>query len=1276
MKFKNLKEQDRSRGPTPKWTFDFAWGIARRIAKSQLGNRFEVLCLALRLALALCLTLGVQACATPELADQVLQERQYGLPAPPTDDTLPQPISLSGHSSTVTDFLVTKDGKYLVTASKDWTIIVWDVVEEVVVRRFSGHKAAVTSIDLSQDEAYLVSGSLDETVRVWDFANGKELQRFVLRSPQWYDTVLGIGAAIDEGIGATRSGQHYKEVTSVQFAGDQDHVLCGSQAGFWLVEWRSARQVRHYDPNGVAAIYHRPQSIVVSPDARYALTAKGGGVGGNAELWEIDTGRNVASLRTEQDSTVAIAFKGSESLAVTASDNGNVFLWNVENGQSLGQLVGHSDRVTSAAFSQDGETLLTGSEDGIVRLWNIASGKQLNQFDIGLKVGRVAFYPAEHFFLAAGFNGIVLWNTKSSRVSRNYYGEAQFPPTSTAVSPDGNYLASGSYSGTITVWESRSGRVIRQLKGHTGSITALSWGGDNTTLVSGSADKTMRLWNIHSEKDVFEWEGFAESIDVALVSSDRQAFLAASGMEVLLLGAAKSPVVQTYGSGWSRFIGGDVRTAALSPDSSNKYVAASYWNYEAGIRVWDRESGELLWQFGGILNGHRNTVTSLIFTPDLQRLISAGEDKTVRVWDLQTGEQAYRIDMGSPVSRIEYEAVNDHLIAILDNNEIQIWKLTTRELLRSIAGHAGKVLWANFLSDGQFILTSGSDDATYRLRETLSGEQLAAYVQTRNGGWFAYTSAGLFDGSEEGWKSLAWRFRIPYSGEVSILPVEIFFREYFHPRFLAEIFEGIKPTAPLSITQLNHVQPHVAIVRVSPELCTPKPCVPENVSVTVEVAGDEQIFGEGAEQRIFSTNVYDLRLFRDGQLVGQEPTEGSRATVVAGDAQDELRQWRKERLVVELKDGKRQIVFKGIRLPRRMGVKEVQFSAYAFNEDRVKSETAPMSFAIPAELSPRVPRAYIISIGVNAFDDSRWDLSYAANDAKQLGEVLKGRLEKQRDERGQPRYKEVIWVKLTSEALVDHEGKRHITKSQASKTQIEEVLKALTGQAVEADALKGIDNAEKLHRANPEDLVIIALSSHGEVDERGQFYLLPQDIGSNPTEQQRRKRAISNDDLSEWLLGLDAIDLVMIVDACHSAASVQSKEFKPGPLGNQGLGQLAYDKGMRILAATQIDQYALEAQKTQLGLLSYALVREGLEEDKADYKPKDEQIWLSEWLSYASERVPGLYQDWRKGKLKGLKRGELLVAPEEHPGDNPSLQQPALFDFARDRDVTISRPMP
>jgi hypothetical protein len=101
---------------------------------------------------------------------------------------------------------------------------------------------------------------------------------------------------------------------------------------------------------------------------------------------------------------------------------------------------------------------------------------------------------------------------------------------------------------------------------------------------------------------------------------------------------------------------------------------------------------------------------------------------------------------------------------------------------------------------------------------------------------------------------------------------------------------------------------------------------------------------------------------------------------------------------------------------------------------------------------------------------------------------------------------------------------------------------------------------------------------------------------------------------------VDAGEMALMIDACHSAASVEVPGFKPGPMGDRGLGQLAYDKGMRILAATQADDVALESEKLEQGLLSYALVRDGLglkegKTRRADLNG-DGRVMLQEWLEY------------------------------------------------------------
>ncbi len=122
---------------------------------------------------------------------------------------------------------------------------------------------------------------------------------------------------------------------------------------------------------------------------------------------------------------------------------------------------------------------------------------------------------------------------------------------------------------------------------------------------------------------------------------------------------------------------------------------------------------------------------------------------------------------------------------------------------------------------------------------------------------------------------------------------------------------------------------------------------------------------------------------------------------------------------------------------------------------------------------------------------------------------------------------------------------------------------------------------------------------------------------------------------------------------------MESNNFKPGPMGSSGLGQLAYDKRMRILAASQPNQAARESDTLHQGLLSYALVQLGLVEGQADWKPKDSKIMVGEWLSFAADAVPKFLQS---GAVKGA-RGLTPIGEPEH--QVPSAQTPAVFNFSK-----------
>jgi hypothetical protein len=157
---------------------------------------------------------------------------------------------------------------------------------------------------------------------------------------------------------------------------------------------------------------------------------------------------------------------------------------------------------------------------------------------------------------------------------------------------------------------------------------------------------------------------------------------------------------------------------------------------------------------------------------------------------------------------------------------------------------------------------------------------------------------------------------------------------------------------------------------------------------------------------------------------------------------------------------------------------------------------------------------------------------------------------------------------------------------------------------------------------------------------------------------------------------VDAGELVMIIDAYHSAASVP-EGFRPGPMVDRGLGQLAYDKDMQILAATQADNVALEARSSARVCSPTLCSRRRFKARKAAPEGNG-PITIKTWLHYAEKRVPEIYEDICAGRPKvvafdaadakrQLVARDSSINPAFYIQAAQNAQTPALFDFYRQK---------
>jgi uncharacterized caspase-like protein len=321
-----------------------------------------------------------------------------------------------------------------------------------------------------------------------------------------------------------------------------------------------------------------------------------------------------------------------------------------------------------------------------------------------------------------------------------------------------------------------------------------------------------------------------------------------------------------------------------------------------------------------------------------------------------------------------------------------------------------------------------------------------------------------------------------------------------------------------------------------------------------------------------------------------------------------------------------------------------RLKAYVFNNDNIKSSDSELNVNGAEDLK-RKGVLYLIAIGVGKYSNTRFNLGYVEQDAQEFAELLR---QKQAD---LGHYDRIEVVPLYNE--------------DATKNNLLVAFKQLAGTNINSE--RGSPAAMKnLRRAQPEDAIAIFFSGHG-TSQNGHFYILPHDLGYTDPNQPLDAatlntilvHSISDLELEHAFREIDAGHLLLIIDACNSGQALESEDERRGPMNTKGLAQLAYDKGMYILTASQGVESAYVSRVLKRSYLSYALTEEGLKKSTGDTNPKDGEISVREWFDYATNRVPQLRKAAKEELFKiEQKKG---LEEEEDPSESKTTQRPRVF---------------
>ena len=573
---------------------------------------------------------------------------------------------------------ISPDGQTLAAGLLDGDIHFWTLPELTHVGATSGRSKGMSigTMQFSPDGRTLAARGPVHTADLWDV----NTRRVVKSLP---------GPAV---------------VTGVAFTPDGKQLVVGYNAtsnNVQIVDVATGK-VQSSAPGATGHI----ETLAVSPDGRWLAAGQHTGV---VQLWSLDgsTATPRSALMPVTWIGARLAFSPDSQRLVTVTDTAR--LWDVSTGRELASLPRETGRILRAVFSPDGQTVCFTTQPRQVHLWN-------------LDTNQVTVFPTRGAVHGAVFarDGRTLFTGGEDRVLRQWRLDADTNPRAlpitgascVAFSPTEPVLAIGGKDGRVTFVDALTGGEIGQISAHQGVVKAIAFSADGSRVATGGADSQTKVWNVKTrEAGPSFFGGDRRTVNSLSFSPDGLSVAASfqgygptriwdlSGNQHMGIGNIDTywvPSVAFAPAGRTLAVGeqyGSVRlwnlttrrlqvelegftnlsestlTVALSRDGRRLASGST----SGAIKLWDVASQARLATF----TSHATEVHSVAFFPDGQTLASAAHDGTIRLWDMTTLQERATLRVGGDAVVSLAVAHDGSMLAAVSGDGIaRVWRVS------------------------------------------------------------------------------------------------------------------------------------------------------------------------------------------------------------------------------------------------------------------------------------------------------------------------------------------------------------------------------------------------------------------------------------------------------------------------------------------------------------------------------------------------------------------------------------------------------------------------
>jgi WD40 repeat protein len=414
---------------------------------------------------------------------------------------------------------------------------------------------------------------------------------------------------------------------------------------------------------------------------------------------------------------MAVAFHPTRPLLASGGADPGFRVWHVTTHEPV-LFRQTQTAVTALAFTPHGDQLLTGSAGRALLAWDTDSWQEALRFvgHTGALTGLfvVARGPEPVIFSAGTDKAMRTWSLGAVTVPGTRFAGHESWVTSLAMVPGGKALLSGSWDGTVRVWDVETGKATAVLEGHESKIYSVAVSQDGKRAASAGGNGEIFLWNLETNEQLARLEGHDEEAEVhgvAFLPDGQHVVTAASDGEIRVWEIAMAKTVTTIKGPTEGIL-----AFALSPDGKRAVVSGSR---DFSCRMYDLEAKKEIRQF----RGHTGPVQAIAFSTDGARLLTGSADHTLRLWDAAQGRELRKIDAHAGYVRGICFLTPETAASVGYDHVNRLWDLAMGRLLTSYEVHNRAVLAVAVAPDGKSIFSGGADEYVVHWQRPASRER-------------------------------------------------------------------------------------------------------------------------------------------------------------------------------------------------------------------------------------------------------------------------------------------------------------------------------------------------------------------------------------------------------------------------------------------------------------------------------------------------------------------------------------------------------------------------